>query len=621
VSSVVESRRPSASRHLSALAVQGIVAVVAFVVIGRGFLAGGVALPWEASLYALLALVSTAALLVLVLGLVMAAPVALARSEAATFLAVPVVFGLLTFFVQADLVIYRLYRAHVNGMILNLLDTPGGSDSFTLGRGTAVSGALLLGASVAFHVGVSWFLVRPAFAGASAAALSRWVRRAAVVLAVAVVADKAIYAWSDFNGASTMTRVHRLIPLYRPLGLREFLRETVGLTPRNGDPPAAGGELLYPRAPLAFSPGAPRPNVLIVAVEGLRRDMQDPEVMPFLSRWAATQIACERHVSGGNASRYGIFALLYGVDGTLWRLFRDEQRSPALVVELKKMGYAFRILSGTDLNYPEFRQTAFREVTDAITDVWPGDRTDRDRLQADAFQRFLEEDRRPFFSFVFFDASHQPYLYPPEDEVFRPVLPPAQLDYVKIADGHARQVPLLFNRYRNSLHYVDRQIERLVQALSQRGRLDDTLIFVCGDHGEEFGEDGLVGHNSAFDPWQVRTPMVVHLPGGAARRIARPTSHEDVVPTIFEALGVLNPDSDYTHGVSLTRADGPERLVLASWDQAAVAGPDETVVFGTETTNLDVEVIDAEGRPVPGREGAHRGDLAEVLRRMAAFRR
>jgi membrane-anchored protein YejM (alkaline phosphatase superfamily) len=597
------------------------VAVAAFVVLGRSFVAGGVALPWEASLYAILALVSTAALLVLVLGVLMAAPVALLRSDAVTFLAVPVVFGLLTFFVQADLIIYRLYRAHVNGMILNLLDTPGGSDSFTLGRGTVVSGALLLGASVAFHVGVSWYVIRPALAGAKAATLSRWTRRAAAALAVAVIADKAIYAWSDFNGAFLMTRVHRLIPLYRPLGLREFLRETVGLTPRNGDASAAGGELFYPRAPLVFRAGAPRPNVLIVAVEGLRRDMANPEVMPFLSRWAETQIACDRHVSGGNASRYGIFSLLYGLDGTMWRLFRDEQRSPALVVELKKMGYAFRILSGTDLNYPEFRQTAFRDVADTISDAWPGERTDRDRLQADAFERFLDEERGPFFSFVFFDASHQPYLYPPEDEVFRPVLPPAQLDYVKIAEGHARQVPLLFNRYRNSLHYVDRQIERLVQAVAQRGRVDDTLIFVCGDHGEEFGEDGLVGHNSAFDPWQVRTPMVVHLPGSAPRRIVRPTSHEDVVPTIFEALGIVNPESDYTHGVSLKRADGPERVVVASWDQAAVVGRDETVVFGTETTNLDVDVIDAEGRPVPGREGAHRGDLAEVLRRMAAFKR
>src|SRR5262249_10272235 len=147
----------------------------------------------------------------------------IARKDAVTFVAVPLVFGLLSSFVQTDLVIYRLYRAHVNGMVLNLLSTPGGNDSFTLGRGTAISGALLFVAILSAHVGIAWLVVRRALAGDRRTAVSRGVRWAWAALAIVVLADKAVFAWADFNGYAAITRVSRLIPLYRPVGLKEFL--------------------------------------------------------------------------------------------------------------------------------------------------------------------------------------------------------------------------------------------------------------------------------------------------------------------------------------------------------------------------------------------------------------
>lgn len=614
--------RLRARDRLAWLAVQGVVAAAAFTLVAAGFFAGSPGRGPLAAIYAAIAVVSTGTILALLLALPLVPIVALARSEVVTFGVVPAVFSLLTAFAEADLVIFRIYRVHVNGMILNLLTTPGGGDSFTLGRGTWVSASLLFAVTLATQVGLSWLLLRRLARRRGAAPALAALRLAVPLLVACVLVDKGTFVWGSFNGRPWVMRVERRIPLYRGLSARTFLRERLGLTSRELTSPAGFGAALdYPKAPIVFDAGAKRWNVLLVAVEGMRWDMVTPEVMPFLSHWSAGQIVCERNVSGGNASRYGIFSLLYGVDATLWRPFRDERVTPALLDALRRRGYAFRILSGTDLDYPEFRQTAFRELTSAITDSWPGARVDRDRLQTDALVAFADDARRPFFAFTFYDASHQPYLFPPQDGIFTPVLAPRDLDYVRLAAGHRDQVPLLFNRYRNSLHYVDREIERLIGALDARGLLADTLVFICGDHGEEFGEGGLVGHNSAFDAWQLRTPMIVHVPGAAPRRIARLTSHEDVVPTIGALLGVRNPASDYSQGVSLLADAGPSRRVVASWDFAAVVGDADTVVFGTEATELDVRVIDPSGRPVAARPATYRGDLLLALERMSQFRR
>jgi membrane-anchored protein YejM (alkaline phosphatase superfamily) len=615
------SRAERRRDHLAWLTVQAMLAVVVFTVLGRGFLTGAERGTGVAGAYGLLALVSTGVLVALALAFVLAAPVAIASRDAVTFLVVPVVFAIMAFFVEADGVVFRLYRVHVNGMILDLLATPGGADSFTLGAGTWSSAAWLALATVGVHVGVSWLFLRTVARRTGASLARRAARIGLPALLAVMLFDKSVFAWAAFHGRADLTRVRRLVPLYRPVAMSAFLRQRLGLESRVAPAVETGGDLAYPRRPLEFQSHAPRWNVVVIAVEGLRWDMVVPSVMPFLAGWQLGQWRCEHNLSGGNASRFGLFSLLYGLDGTLWRTLRDEPSSPVLIEALEKRGYAFRILSGTDLNYPQFRQTAFRDLAAAITDRWPGDRVDRDVLQTEAAEAFVQGNRGPFFLFEFYDASHQPYLYPPEDAVFHPSLPPERLDYVRLANGHTDQIPLLFNRYRNSLHYVDRQIERLLSALERAGRLDDTIIVVCGDHGEEFGEGGWVGHNSAFDMWQLRTPLIVHLPGRAPRSIRRLTSHEDVPPTILEALGVMNPASDYSHGIPLTSETGPDRRVTASWDSAAVVGETEALVFGTEIGNLDVEVIDANGRPLVGREAAQRDDLVDVLQRMAQFRR
>src|SRR5206468_1313962 len=53
--------------------------------------------------------------------------------------------------------------------------------------------------------------------------------------------------------------------------------------------------------------------------------------------------------------------------------------------------------------------------------------------------------------------------------------------------------------YAASVRYADDWLERLLARLEEAGLLDDTLVIVCSDHGENFGERDLITHAFSLD--------------------------------------------------------------------------------------------------------------------------
>ena len=618
----VSSATPAASRRslLSCVLVLGLLNCVFTLFDSRSYLSG---VPeqtsvtgWVASLTAWLSTgvtFNTAAVLVCAL-LVLALP-----RRWVLVSVCPLVFAAIQIFVYADSVIYGLFRFHFNGMILNLLTTPGAEDTLTLGPATVRSAALAVSAIVAVESGLVWVALRNSVR-------LRWLLPVIGVLLAATAADKVFYAYGDIVNRVEFTRVRQLFPLYQPVTIKDFAQRHGVLIARERDLGLrpSGSTLRYPKA--VVLPAQPRPlNVVIIAIESGRFDMLNPDVMPRLNAWSASQRVYRKHYSGGNASRFGIFSLLYGLDATYWHQVLAERQGPFLIHALKQFGYHFDIESCTDLNFPEFRKTAFVEVPDSIHDQWAGERVDRDRDMTSRVVGFIEQATEPFFSFMFYDASHATYIYPPEHEKFTPVIARDQVNYLKIsARVSAETMRPLFNRYRNSLHYIDSQIGRVIDALERKGLLDRTLVFITGDHGEEFGELGYHTHNSTFDRYQTQVVMVAHVPGYPAASINRLTSHADIVPTILTEIGVHSPIGAYSQGLPLTTDTDRGHVVVASWDQAALIDDSATVVIGTESYNPTIEVYDSEYRQLEDRRAAlakRRPTLLELAQHMSEFSR
>lgn len=613
--------------HVEALAYIYTFNVLLLAVVGRSYLAsipdGTSFLGWAMTI---LAYTANFAMMALVPG-ILCLPALFVRRRWLTLTLAPLLFGLLNVFIYADSIIYVLWRFHFNGMVWNLLTTSGAGDTVTAGKGTVVYTAVAILVIFAVEFGFAWGglpqLRAREFAG-------RWRTRRAfgmfgAAVASLIVLDKAVYDVGDLADNLEVIRLRTMLPLYQTVTMKHFARRTLGMSisPKTQLKVKTGSALNYPKSPLRFRPNGPRPNVVVIAIEGARSDVLTADVMPSLTSWGEKHLVGEDNYSGGNTTRYGIFALLYGIHGTYWQSALGSHQGPVLIRALKQLGYNFRILCCTDLNYPEFRSTAFIDVPETITDQWKSSRVDRDRVMTDEFIKFVDEKRAPFFAFLFYDASHQPYRYPAEHAIFDTGTLTEEINYIEIArKGSRDSVRFAQNRYRNSLHYVDAEIHRALQTLEDRGLLDNTLVFIVGDHGEAFNELGLFGHDSAFDRYQTKTLCVASIPGEAPHHIQRTTSHEDVPSTILTYMGVENPLSDYTQGLPLTTNATRPFVLIASWGSAAIVDTNSITEFGLEAYNTAITVMSTNDLPLPNQRqtlAAHHDELVAGLEAMRQF--
>ena len=91
------------------------------------------------------------------------------------------------------------------------------------------------------------------------------------------------------------------------------------------------------------------------------------------------------------------------------------------------------------------------------------------------------------------------------------------------------------NRYRNALHFVDSQVGLAIDALRKSGQMDNTLLIVTSDHGEEFNDTGknYWGHNGNFSPYQLHVPLLVRGRGWQpGAEVTYFTTHNDLAPTV-----------------------------------------------------------------------------------------
>jgi arylsulfatase A-like enzyme len=187
----------------------------------------------------------------------------------------------------------------------------------------------------------------------------------------------------------------------------------------------------------------------------------------------------------------------------------------------------------------------------------------------DWIEAHQETDRpRPYFAWVHYVEPHAPYRFQ-EDFTERLGLDPAR--------GVSRS-----DRYDSEVAFVDREISRLLAGIEQRvGSLDDTLIVVTSDHGENLGEHGYWGHGRHLHEEGLAVPLGIVWKSQPSRvraksRIDTPALVLDVAPTVLGLLGLPVPDDfrgeDFS-GVLAGRGPAPtERLLFFQAHKGAVHG-------------------------------------------------
>lgn len=155
---------------------------------------------------------------------------------------------------------------------------------------------------------------------------------------------------------------------------------------------------------------------------------------------------------------------------------------------------------------------------------------------------------RPFFVVINFYGTHGPYRPPqPYDELFRDRPPNLRLGVKDQRFGVAPENAALslavlekaVNGYDGALRNIDDRLKSLLAEIAGASRRE-TLVVITADHGESFGEHGLMGHKTSLYREQIRVPLIFwglpRIPRG--KRIATPVSVAAIPATITDLLGL-----------------------------------------------------------------------------------
>jgi arylsulfatase A-like enzyme len=163
------------------------------------------------------------------------------------------------------------------------------------------------------------------------------------------------------------------------------------------------------------------------------------------------------------------------------------------------------------------------------------------------FFRFLENGKsRPFFVFLNYFDCHAPYF--PEGPLGRPGRGYSRRDKYRLLhwtfesflNAAAEGVDFARQAYEESLTELDSAIGVLLEELERRGELKRTVVIIVGDHGEQFGEHGLVQHADSLYRPVLHVPLIIIDPRSpaAGQRVHEMVSLRDLPATILELLGL-----------------------------------------------------------------------------------
>ena len=307
-------------------------------------------------------------------------------------------------------------------------------------------------------------------------------------------------------------------------------------------------------------------NVLFVTIDTLRADLgylgNPRNLSPNLDALAKQSVVFERAYSLASYTGKSMGPLMIGkysseLDGGFSHFNKYSKKETFVQERLQAAG--LRTLSVQGYWY-FFKDAGFERGFDVIDSsaapkvaAIEGDQSSNSDEQSDAAIKLLEAPElasQRFFMWMHFVDPHAEYAPHPEHDF-----------------GSKPR-----DRYDGEVAFVDQQLGRVLSALEKSPFGARTAVVITSDHGEAFSEHGMIRHG--FELWEelVRVPLIVKVPGVAARRVTARRSAIDVVPTLLDLCKVPfapRANNDFLSGQSLLpdllRAPGapdPERPVF-----------------------------------------------------------
>jgi arylsulfatase A-like enzyme len=330
---------------------------------------------------------------------------------------------------------------------------------------------------------------------------------------------------------------------------------------------ACGGTPVPP-APATFGLPAVRtvpddaPTVILVSIDTLRPDRlgcygHDQPTSPNLDRFreGAALFSCAISQAPSTLPSHAtmLTSLLPEHHGAFFsRRSPLPDNLPTLATVLAAAGYRTAAFTGGGQIAPEFgldRGFEIYGVNEGGPDFGDAVRSGLEWLSGDL--------DRPAFLFLHTYEVHHPYTPDPEvlqifddgylgtlpDKISKELLDSINRGETEIDD---RDVAHIVAAYDAEIRSVDEAFGELLRGLERLGLAENTLLVFTSDHGEEFGEHGVVGwHSHTLYDELLRVPLLIRFPEGfaAGQTVEAQVRLLDLAPTATSVAGIEAPST------------------------------------------------------------------------------
>lgn len=315
-----------------------------------------------------------------------------------------------------------------------------------------------------------------------------------------------------------------------------------------------------------------KPNVVLIVIDTLRRDHLslwggEWDNTPNLSAFAMEAVRFDRAFSQAPWTTPSIGSLLSSRYPSDLGITSNESRLPAeaelLSEVLQRSGYATGAVVSHTFCGSEW---GFDQGFDSFDETQAGGhRTISAQEVSDRAIQFVDAQDRPFFLFAHYFDPHIVYqehadfsFASTERGAYEgPVRSGMSLQDIRTARIRrpSRDLREVERIYASEIAFTDHHIGKLLEHLRARGIMDDTLVIVTADHGEEFLDHGRWGHAKTLYNEVVEVPLLIRYPRGEAAVVDQPVGLVDVFPTVLSAAGLPPPPSIEGRALQTVRAE------------------------------------------------------------------
>ena len=290
-------------------------------------------------------------------------------------------------------------------------------------------------------------------------------------------------------------------------------------------------------------------NVILISIDTLRADRlgvygYERDTSPNIDTWARSSLIFDNAVAESSWTLPSHVTMLSGLLPGNHATVRPTLRPGDSVVLLPEIfaDAHYRTIGLTDAGY-----MVSEHGFDRGFDVFDSKNKTFDATARRAMEEISRlQDHERFFLFLHTYDVHCPY---DPSEPFRQMFVSADAEFID-TEGRcgnpdfnslpltAGQIQYLSDSYDASIRELDEQFAHFIEQLRSQGLLENTVVILTSDHGEEFGEHGQIGHERTLFRESLMVPLIVASPQLAPGRSHSLVGLVDVAPTALSLAGV-----------------------------------------------------------------------------------